>query len=698
MALKIYHVADFMGYQSSGISPFSFNIPSYQRGFRWERIQIEKLLDDLLEFSERIIKAQKEDLINSEWNNEHPTAQRPANNLNNLGFYCLQPLAVAGNDQLYDLIDGQQRLTTIYLILCYLSNDIDSLPYALNEKLNTNLFNLVYETRDDSFFKKKMFMSGYDNNPVAKNNIDFYFLAKGYVTIQNWFQSHAPKCKQDILTLLLPLGYNINDREGKIGINGQLHDVRFIWYETETNNSIQTFNDLNYGKIGLTPSELVKALLFQCDIYESENRDVARSIAFGRSTKWSDMEEHLQDKYFWGMLTPNGYSKDLHLELILRFVAEDIDERCAYSNKEGYDKNAEDWIFYIFSEVVSDNSFKDDQKNILNTVEQRIEYLWTSILKVYGVFKNWYSNRTLYHQIGLIVFLNCNYINKKDKNTHLTIIRNLYKTYMTSLKNDFEKKLKTNLGNLVRIKSLKNETIIDENDNIKNVERTKKLNEIRYDNDESERNELRKILLLFNVEMTIKNAQEESRFPFHLANENKLHSLEHIHPQNLDNDNIEFDELKGWLEDRKRILQENRLLDGSSPHNELADAVKRLDNNMITKESYEENLQQCKLDLEIVDKEFDDLAGMNNDVMHSLYNMALIDDPANSALGNGLLDEKRNKLKERTDAGKTYVPLGTWYAFNKHFSNNVKDLKFWSEPDRCAYFNAIKEVYEQYTN
>ena len=43
MALEIKHVADLMGKQ--------FRIPSYQRGYRWERKQIEQLLNDLAEFA-----------------------------------------------------------------------------------------------------------------------------------------------------------------------------------------------------------------------------------------------------------------------------------------------------------------------------------------------------------------------------------------------------------------------------------------------------------------------------------------------------------------------------------------------------------------------------------------------------------------------------------------------------------------------
>ena len=72
----------------------TFRIPSYQRGYRWEPQQVKQLLDDL--------------------------AENPKN-----APYYLQPVVVApvslkngdGVECVYDVIDGQQRLTTIYLIL-----------------------------------------------------------------------------------------------------------------------------------------------------------------------------------------------------------------------------------------------------------------------------------------------------------------------------------------------------------------------------------------------------------------------------------------------------------------------------------------------------------------------------------------------------------------------------------------------------
>lgn len=73
-----------------------FYIPAYQRGYRWSAEQVEQLIDDLEEF-----KTRRETNTNA--------------------FYCLQPLVIKpvkqDNIGSLEVIDGQQRLTTILLIL-----------------------------------------------------------------------------------------------------------------------------------------------------------------------------------------------------------------------------------------------------------------------------------------------------------------------------------------------------------------------------------------------------------------------------------------------------------------------------------------------------------------------------------------------------------------------------------------------------
>ena len=133
----------------------SFVIPSYQRGYRWDEQQAMDLLEDLYAFINKDPKDPKE-------------------------IYCLQPLVVSGNKEKskWRVVDGQQRLTTIYLLLKYLEE---------GDETENTCFSIKYE-RDIEYerenFLKNIKDQGLDS---AIENVDYYHLYIVYHTIDNWF-------------------------------------------------------------------------------------------------------------------------------------------------------------------------------------------------------------------------------------------------------------------------------------------------------------------------------------------------------------------------------------------------------------------------------------------------------------------------------------------------------------------------------
>jgi uncharacterized protein with ParB-like and HNH nuclease domain len=92
----------------------NFFIPSYQRGYRWTERQIEDLLEDINAFTPKLIDSS-----------------------GNKTWYCLQPVVVKLCDEKtknenklignwYEVIDGQQRLTSIFLIIHYFNEIFNS--------------------------------------------------------------------------------------------------------------------------------------------------------------------------------------------------------------------------------------------------------------------------------------------------------------------------------------------------------------------------------------------------------------------------------------------------------------------------------------------------------------------------------------------------------------------------------------------
>ncbi|GLH58691.1 DUF262 domain-containing protein [Helicobacter ailurogastricus] len=104
-------------------------------------------------------------------------------------FYSLQPIVLQAVDEIYHVIDGQQRLTTIFLIVKYLTNE--------------DLFYLDYETRDKSseFLQNIAERSKQEEN--LNINIDFYHFKMAYKAIGEFFESGTQDKEKFLETLLI---------------------------------------------------------------------------------------------------------------------------------------------------------------------------------------------------------------------------------------------------------------------------------------------------------------------------------------------------------------------------------------------------------------------------------------------------------------------------------------------------------------
>lgn len=670
MALDIKSVAELSG--------LSFSIPSYQRGYRWEKKQIKQLLNDLKEFADALDKARMDDEIE-----EDPSKRT---HVMNMGFYCLQPLAVMPikNDQgeviQYEVIDGQQRLTTIFLILSWLNHSGAENPYDTNKSLDSLRFFIKYDRREEAFFKDELFRT---NDQKAKENIDYYFMAKAYETIGAWFKVN-PQSQKSILNLFFPEKYHqITQKYDRDKAQKLLHDVRFVWYEVkEAESSIPTFNDLNYGKISLTSAELIKALLMQ----NTHHSDSAVSSNIQKSLEWSAMEEALQDEYFWAMLNPSQEPCDLHMEFLLDFIADEIyNENPKLFEDKDWHEDDKDWSFLVVNEYIAE---KDSAS--------RIEEIWRRIKHVFNTFNNWYQNREIYHKVGLtMLYIQRKYKNKKKEAIaeSRAMLSELYSSYKTSLRDEFMNILNSHVGKNSAIVSLTTE----ETDG-KVVSRAKRLNEICYNEDDED---IRRVLLLYCVEQSLMQTQDSERFPFHLIEKFQVYSLEHIHAQHLNDSDASFKDLSEWYKNKKGVLVEHK----NDSHikeskSRLNSAYAFLDDIFSKSEKdYNQCKDQCREHLQVIDEIYDKISEMDaNAHMHTLYNMALVDKNVNAALSNNLLDTKRSILKKHVNntPATTYVPLGTWHAFNKHFSDKISNMKFWTVEDRTKYFAEIERIYNKY--
>jgi len=303
-----------------------FFVPSYQRGYRWSNEEVLRLLEDIL-----------------------------SNGQNN---YCLQPIVVKKINDKYELIDGQQRLTTLFLIYSYLNK-------ASGNFIDKAKFSLEYQTRKDS----AEFLLSLDSS-IKEKNIDYFFIYQAYEKIEEWFTTKEPK-RQVTMT-----NFNKYFEE----------NIKVIWYEVNDSiDPIALFTRLNIGKIELTSAELVKAMFLSSasdKIVGTKNTDLQKQLDRQKreeiSLQWDNIEKELHDEKLWFFLTNNSvYNYQTRIDLLLDMIV-----KKPINTKEKY------YTFFAFDKMRDNND---------------LLVIWRKIQNSFLVLKDWFDSHELYHKIGYLI-------------------------------------------------------------------------------------------------------------------------------------------------------------------------------------------------------------------------------------------------------------------------------------------------------
>ena len=333
---------------------YKFVVPSYQRGYRWGEREVRALLEDIWDFASK-----EQDSSRGE-------------------FYCLQPVVVCDTQdeksgqevakKSYRLIDGQQRLTTIFLILKFLGGDGDK-----------DHFSLSYETRE----KSGEFLSHIRTKGSANaDNMDFYHFCRAYGAVGDFFSGEIDKEK--FKTTLL-------------------RACKVLWYEIKKNDGEEerVFTRLNIGKIPLSPAENIKALFLAKG---KDDLQVGESELRKRAEIWHESEKKARESEDFryavlAQISPkdivgneailkDGEAKQprlkddvMRIEVYLRAIASKRDER------QG--------LFEYFYELYRDNKLDDEWKKLERCIS-RLNSLTD---------KDKEDNRKICHYLGFLTYL-----------------------------------------------------------------------------------------------------------------------------------------------------------------------------------------------------------------------------------------------------------------------------------------------------
>lgn len=626
-----------------------FRIPSFQRGYRWERLQVEQLLEDIVESDAGVP-------------------------------YYLQPVVVApcpddyaGKIRFdYDLIDGQQRLTTILLLLKALTMlsmplSADEMRRMIDEDRSVEItdrmalvsaishfdvsddFCIIYETRLSSeLFLEKV--SSLDprvtsDKALITESPDHLYMWHAFNTIVTWLKSHP-------ITSASRIAEVIKSR------------VRIIWYELpETVTDWKKFTDLNIGKIPLTNSELVKALFLRSDNFSGKNNEEAEE--YEKQTlvaQWDQIERELTQDAFWGFLTrksPSGYPT--RIDLIFDLIA----------GTTAADRRDPFFTFNYFVRWFREHGEMTGKKK------------WEQIYLQYQRLRDWYGDRRIYHMLGYLVAVDY----PRD------ILGKIFRFACGSGKrpNRSNERVANLLERLVTL-SLR----MPHDRKFKDV---KTFRDLKYNiADEPEKREdkahhemIRRYLTLYNI-MVMESAGPTLRYSF--AHHNTVKggwSLEHIHAQKSQSLNKGWQWVE-WIKNHTRTLEgiERAYSKDEAVVKDVRDLIERM-------KEYKEadGRERFNKLADVFRGIIESLPGANGLYQDEMANMALLGRDGNSTLNNSTFDVKRRKILEMLSTD--FVPVATERVFLKAVDGcDTEHLFFWGQEDRDAYMEDMNKKLSKY--
>ena len=582
----------------------SFFIPAYQRGYRWTERQVTELLDDIWEFGGPQQKACKNNVAE---------------------FYCLQPIVVKKNEHGWEVVDGQQRITTLFIILSYFNQ-------RLTEAFRKKIYSIQYATRATS--------QEYLNDITADKsnlNIDFYHIYSAFQTVTNWFNS-----KMNF----------INDMESLI-----LNRVQVIWYEIKEDvDSIDIFTRLNIGKIPLTNSELVKALFLRSGNFGKDDANGQISLRQVQIAQaWDDIERALQHDDFWYFLN-NKDTYTNRIEIVLALIANQL----TFNNPQEIKSDN----YYIF--IAFFNWFKGDATLQNSTEATTAVAKWEIVQQHFLQLEEWFEHRVWFHLIGFLidqgVSIKSIFIQNSKAQSKTAFIG-----YLKKLISD--KLFTFHTGNL-------HELIV------------KQISSLEYGSRDNQKLRAALLLFNIASILRNPSTNIRFQFDNYKNGQWDLEHIRSVQSRKPERPDAQKQWLRSFLEYSTKIsvpqdtndytLWRQQIQAQPSPsdlHQLCLSAIDVLETQPFSSSAFND------LYLKIL-QHFGESS--ETEVDNSIANLALLDSHTNRSYGNAIFPIKRRRIVE-LDKDGTFVPLCTKNVFLKYYSHHAGDLMFWKAEDATDY-------------
>lgn len=592
-------------------------------------------------------------------------------------FYCLQPIiarpitdedrlrSIFGNDfneqiaghGVWEVIDGQQRLTTIYLLYKYLLDQKGWDAQMLKEEEDgKELYHIIYATRDGSaaFLESLSAKTSEVTDEDIKQNVDFFHMANAFKYIGEWIGKD---------------GKDINGRYQLGGSLGKIRDsffnllngmsdtkggsVQVLWYEIaeeKEKNDIKEFQKINTGKIRLTDAELIKGLFLLRRNFTDGDKYIKQSEL---ALEWELIENTLHANNFWYFLQKKGSDIPNRIDLLfnliykkkmLKDVAEDKwDDKLKEIDEKLQDtRQSEIFRFYY-------NRFEG---KLGEDLQHEVADAWREVMELFRTLDDWFCSPTTYNYIGLLS--QCG----EDLSRLVLYFDQMSET---ACREEFVGYLRKRIS--YRLRGVK----ID-------AEKQRILNEYK------EHDNIYKILLTLNIHLL----NEQNRL---LASESDVYKFpfDVLSAQNWDIEHVDSFQTNALKRNSDKEEWIRTAMDDRSE--ELSDEEKALVAQKLEEKALDEAINILKKNAQEVEADAE--------IKNSIGNLTLLDAGTNRSYGNSLFCTKRRIIIERIKQG-VFVPVATQYIFAKFFDKKGTNRSLWTQEDMEAYHQYVYDIIKNY--
>jgi uncharacterized protein with ParB-like and HNH nuclease domain len=431
MEKLIYNVRQVFGEYLTSKGCSFYNIPEYQRGYKWTAANVIQLLEDLKNFKKS----------------------------DNDQFYCIQNITITKQKHkdscCMNVIDGQQRLTTLFILLSYLQRNMKD--KIISPSANILKYS-IRETSDkflcDSILTGIIWDNAIDTN-AAHTKDQFYIMAVADA-IQDWF------------------------RKNKLETKTVLDDLVLIVNEVRPGDEETVFASLNGGKVDLDGADLVRAILItraakqkypsiisREQLHQIANDDIDLNIDISVSSRGKINEFRVKlgveidemnkwwaqnkVKDYFEQLLPNKISKNkafkysqYPIDLLYYAFYE------AYKTKLSNSNEGESLDLRVFENGIDLNGQSGDD---------HLEF-YTAVREFHLTMMDWYNHDEIYNLIGYLMY------NFKGSKISFELLWNIW--LESESKDDFIYRLKELIKEQIALPFYNNDTKDDE-DTLKNA-------------------------------------------------------------------------------------------------------------------------------------------------------------------------------------------------------------------------------------